>query len=150
MGIGITALGPRKKIEHAISQLRNGSAQTIESHGQSHVVEPERRSTNGVVLASEGTVDDTSKPAPNKLITDYFRGSAGGRKKVCTPSNQAPNVAAKKSSGSGRKHGMIKNRAMNGKPRDPPLWCCIPGTPFRVVSDFSMTVFCSYFLFVDL
>lgn len=127
---------------HALSQLRNGSAEAIEPHTESRVSEPERRSTNGVVTpsdVSEGTVDDTSKAASNKLITDYFRGSAGDRKKMCTASNQAC-VVAKKSSGSCSKHAMVKNRVTNGKLRDPPLWCCIPGTPFRVVNVFSMTV----------
>ncbi|KAF3446131.1 hypothetical protein FNV43_RR11310 [Rhamnella rubrinervis] len=134
LGIGISALGPRKKIVHALSELRNGSAQAIEPHTKSLVSEPERRSTSGVVIpsdVSEGTVDHTSKAASNMLITDYFRGSAGDRKKICTTSNQE-HVVAKKSLGSCSKHAMVKNRVTNGKLRDPPLWCRIPGTPFRV------------------
>ncbi|XP_015884412.3 DNA cross-link repair protein SNM1 [Ziziphus jujuba] len=129
--IGITALGPRKKIVHALSQLRNASFKAIEAHTEAQVSEPARNVVETPSDVLEGTVDDASKAAPNKLITDYFRGSASERKKPCTNSRE-PHVVTKKSSGSGRKQAAVKSCVTNGKYRNPPLWCCIPGTPFRV------------------
>lgn len=130
--IGITALGPRKKIVHALAQLREGSSRGIEAR----TAQPGKRSANGVERlndALEGAVSDTSKTASNKLITDYFPGIATARKQVCTTSREHQRVE-KCQSGSGHKRAVAKNHATNRKLRDVPSWCCVPGTPFRVVS----------------
>lgn len=133
--IGITALGPRKKIVHALAQLRGVSSRGIEAQ----TAQPGKRSANGAngveMLndALEGAVSDTSKTASNKLITDYFSGFATARKQVCTTSREHQRVE-KRQSGSGHKRAVAKNHATNRKLRDVPSWCCVPGTPFRVVS----------------
>ncbi|KAK7829700.1 dna cross-link repair protein snm1 [Quercus suber] len=132
--MGITALGPRKKIAHALSELRKESARLSETHTDIHASsEPQRHSTHGVEMhndASEGAVDETNKVATNKLITDYFPGSASDRKKVTTSGGQSR--VETRSSNSGRKRAMSKNNVANGKFKDVPSWCCIPGTSFRV------------------
>ena len=134
--MGITALGPRKKIAHALSELRKESAHLSETHTDIHASsEPQRHSTHGVEMhndASEGIVDETNKVAANKLITDYFPGSASDRKKVTTSGGQSR--VETRSSNSGRKRAMSKNNVANGKFKDVPSWCCIPGTSFRVVN----------------
>ncbi|KAJ6745874.1 DNA CROSS-LINK REPAIR PROTEIN PSO2/SNM1-RELATED [Salix koriyanagi] len=78
-GIGVTALGPRKKIVHALSELRKGSYRAVEVHGDAHASgEVGSRGSHGAemqVEASKIIGDDTSKLTANKLITDYFPGS---------------------------------------------------------------------------
>ncbi|XP_062159334.1 DNA cross-link repair protein SNM1 [Alnus glutinosa] len=134
LNIGVTALGPRKKIVHALSELRKGSAHAVETHSDMHACsEPQRRSAIGVEMhndASEGTFDETKKLAENKLITDYFPGAATDRKKVNT--SVGLSGLGKRCSKSGGKHAVVKNGIKNRKLMDVPLWCCIPGTPFRV------------------
>ncbi|GMN63276.1 hypothetical protein TIFTF001_032345 [Ficus carica] len=136
--IGITALGPRKKIVHALSQLRKGSAQAIEGHTTSLTSSERGRGTNGVEMSSdisERVTDNTSKVAATKLITDYFPGFSTDRKKVCNTSGQQSAAVQRSSgstSGSSRKHVTGKKHVTRGKLKDPPSWCCIPGTPFRV------------------
>ncbi|XP_062023399.1 DNA cross-link repair protein SNM1 [Rosa rugosa] len=128
--IGITALGPRKKIVHALAQLGQGTSSGIEAQ----TAQPTKRSANGVEVlddALEGTVGDSSKSASNKLITDYFPGFGGARKQLCTTSREQQRVE-KRQSGAGRKRVVVKNHATNRKLRDVPSWCCVPGTPFRV------------------
>ncbi|PON61631.1 Receptor-like tyrosine-protein kinase [Trema orientale] len=132
--IGITALGPRKKIVHALSQLRKGSGQAIEADTACHASGELGKSTNGVEMpfdVSEQVTDSASKIAANKLITDYFPGSSIDMKKVCNSSKEQSAVV-KRSSGSGSKHAMGKNNVTKGKLKNPPSWCCVPGTPFRV------------------
>lgn len=129
LSIGITALGPRKKIVHALSQLRKGSGQAIEADTTCHAPDEPGKSTNGV--------DSASKVAANKLITDYFPGFSTDRKRVCNSSKEQRAVV-KRSLGSGRKPLPGKKNFTKGKLKDPPSWCCVPGTPFRVVNDFSV------------
>lgn len=133
--MGISALGPRKKIVHALSELRRGIAPSNENNENSRV-EP-RRIRNQNVRAqhdkSERKVDGTVKPVANKLITQYFPGFATNEKKVSAPPVEQPEV---KNSGSvsGRKR-KAKNMSISTKTRDVPKWCTIQGTPFRVVSN---------------
>ena len=140
LNIGVTALGPRKRIVHALSELRKGSTHTVDIH--THVPalsELRKQSTHGVGIeadASKAIVDDTSKLAANKLITDYFPGSVTDRSRGCISSGERK-AAEKIQLGSSRKQVVVKNHARSGKLRDLPLWCCIPGTPFRVVSGIS-------------
>ena len=80
---------------------------------------------------SNVTDDETSKLAANKLITDFFPGLVSDRKKVCTPP-RGQHISGKGPSDSGRRR-VQTNHVKNGKLKDIPTWCCIPGTPFRVV-----------------
>lgn len=114
-GIGVTALGPRKKIIHALSELRKLGTKTVQTPAED----------------SKAVADDTGKLAANKLITDYFPGSvADKRKSTSIPRGQ--NEVEKGRSNSGR--AVVKNHVKKGKLRDIPVWCCIPGTPFQVVN----------------
>ncbi|VVA11687.1 PREDICTED: DNA [Prunus dulcis] len=125
--IGIAALGPRKKIVHALTQLREGTTSPgIEA-------QPRKRSASGVETVNDASEEpvDNSKTAANKLITDYFPGFTTARKQVCTTSGEQQRVE-KRGSGSGHKGGAAKNHVTTRKLRDIPSWCCIPGTPFRV------------------
>ncbi|KAI7757384.1 hypothetical protein M8C21_001913, partial [Ambrosia artemisiifolia] len=108
--IGITALGPRKKIVHAISELRT------ESHEEVNI--PEK------------SAQKESKTVSNKLITDFFPGFAGKVKKSCTSGAQAQ--VGKNNSNNGNKRTVTKTNFSNKKFRDTPSWCSIAGTPFRV------------------
>ncbi|XP_061374934.1 DNA cross-link repair protein SNM1 [Gastrolobium bilobum] len=132
LSMGITALGPRKKIVHALCELRKRTAPSNEQHGEA-LAEPRRIGNQKVKLQhdkSERKVDGTSKPAANKLITEYFPGSATNGKKVsASPVEQ--HEMKNSGSDSGRKH-KAKNMSTNRKLRDVPKWCTIPGTPFRV------------------
>lgn len=138
--IGVTAFGPRKKILHALSELRKGGSYAVETNaGQiSHENGPGQSNRGKTQIEiSNVTDDETSKQAANKLITDFFPGLVSDRKKVCTPP-KGHNISGKGPSVSGRRC-VQKNRIKNGKLEDIPTWCCIPGTPFRVV----MVLICS-------
>lgn len=115
--MGITSLGPRKKIIHALGELRK-------KHDAANEMED-------VVLNSENTKKTKLPMNGNKLITEYFQCSSfdqrqGGVCKVNKPSNlnKQKNSSAKIPT---------RSYAGKGKVKDTPLWCCIPGTPFRVV-----------------
>ncbi|KAJ6406620.1 hypothetical protein OIU84_010183 [Salix udensis] len=133
-GIGVTALGPRKKIVHALGELRKGSYRAVEVHGDAHASgEVGSRGSHGAemqVEASKIIGDDTSKLTANKLITDYFPGSVPIKKKTCVISREQRG-AEKSQPGYVHKQGVKKN-TKKGKLRDIPSWCSIPGTPFRV------------------
>ena len=139
MNIGVTALGPRKKIVHALSELRKGSIHTDDVHTYALALsELRKQSTHGVEItadAPKAIVDETSKIAANKLITDYFPGFATDRSRPCTSSGDRQAIEKKQSNS--RRKQVVKNHARRGKLRDIPSWCCIPGTPFRVVSGIS-------------
>ncbi|XP_058785987.1 DNA cross-link repair protein SNM1-like [Vicia villosa] len=132
LNMGISALGPRKKIVHALSELRRGIVPSNENNENSGV-EPRRIRNQNVRSQhdkSERKVDGTVKPVANKLITQYFPGFATNEKKVSAPPVEQPEV---KNSGSisGRKR-KAKNMSISTKTRDVPKWCTIQGTPFRV------------------
>ncbi|PWA72318.1 DNA repair metallo-beta-lactamase [Artemisia annua] len=116
--IGITALGPRKKIVHALSELR--------SQGSEEVNIPEKVEVN----IPEKVAHKETKIVSNKLITDFFPGFAGKVKKPCTTGAQV----GKTNSNSGNKRNAVKTNFSNKKFRDIPSWCSIDGTPtpFRV------------------
>jgi DNA cross-link repair 1A protein len=138
--MGITALGPRKKIVHALSELRRGialgtsSSSSSEKHEDAEV-EPRRiRNQKGKLQhdKSERKVDGTVKPAANKLITEYFPGFATSGKKVSAPPVERNET---NTSGSSDRKRKAKNISTSTKIRDIPKWCAIQGTPFRVVSN---------------
>ncbi|KAH0969718.1 hypothetical protein GBA52_028314 [Prunus armeniaca] len=113
--IGIAALGPRKKIVHALTQLREGTTSPgIEA-------QPRKRSASGVETVNDASEEpvDNSKTAVNKLITDYFPGFTTARKQVCTTSGEQQRVE-KRGSGSGHKGGAAKNHVTTRKLRDIP------------------------------
>lgn len=116
-GIGVTALGPRKKIIHALSELRKVGTGTVHMH----------------VEDSKPVADDASKLAANKLITDYFPGSVANKRKSMSIPKGQNEVGKSRSDSKCRRHG-VTNHVKKGKVRDIPVWCCVPGTPFRVVN----------------
>ncbi|PPD95423.1 hypothetical protein GOBAR_DD07559 [Gossypium barbadense] len=131
--IGVTALGPRKKIVHALSELRKGGSCAAEPHLDHPKHEKGSAKSNKRKMQTELSNvadDETTKPAANKLITDYFPGYVSDRKKVCTPTS-GQNRSDKGQSSAGRR-SVQKNNVKNGKLKDIPSWCRIPGTPFRV------------------
>ncbi|KAF0913958.1 hypothetical protein E2562_025370 [Oryza meyeriana var. granulata] len=116
LGMGITSLGPRKKIAHALSELRkkNDDANDLDNN----------------VLNLENNKKAKLAMNGNKLITEYFRCSSFDQRpkktcKVSTPSNLNGQKNSNAKATGGR-------RTVKGKVKDTPLWCCIPGTPFRV------------------
>ncbi|KXG35706.1 uncharacterized protein LOC8062739 [Sorghum bicolor] len=116
LGIGITSLGPRKKIIHALGELRK-------KHDDPCEVED-------VVLNSENTKKTKLPMNGNKLITEYFQCSSFDQRqrRVCKV-NKPSNLNEKKISSA---KIPTRRSAGKGKVKDTPLWCCIPGTPFRV------------------
>lgn len=121
--IGITTLGPRKKILHALRELKNDNDLT--------------RTVETKTDVSKVVADET-RLGTNKLITDYFSGPLFGRKRGGINTNEQNNVRrsqAELRSQQNSTHKSIKrkDRIRNGKQKDVPSWCCVPGTPFRVV-----------------
>nr|CAB3457151.1 unnamed protein product [Digitaria exilis] len=118
LGMGITALGPRKKITHALGELRK-------KHDGANDME-------AGVSSSENTKKAKLPMNGNKLITEYFRCSPFDQRqssracKVNRPSNLNEQ---KKSSATAATR---ISRGGKGKVKDTPLWCFVPGTPFRV------------------
>ncbi|KAF6151657.1 hypothetical protein GIB67_043064 [Kingdonia uniflora] len=115
--IGVDALGPRKKIVYALNEL-----------GKSNMNEDTRiRDVPQVSCAG------TKNLAANKLLTKYFPGSSiVNRNKGFVPSRVQPGTEMNKL-GSGCRKGPIRNYVKNGKVRDVPMWCYIPGTSFQIV-----------------
>lgn len=119
LGMGITTLGPRKKITHALGELRK-------KHDDAN-------DTEAGVLSSENTKKAKLLTNGNKLITEYFRCSSFDQRqssKACKVNKPSNLNEQKKSSATAPTR---ISRAGKGKVKDTPLWCCIPGTPFRVV-----------------
>lgn len=120
ISIGVTALGPRKKIAHALNELK----------GNMH--EHERPTDR-----CKDTMDGSKKlPVPgNKLITEFFQGSSivDKSRDRYHGSTTANRRVERSNTNSNRKRTAARNRVVDGRLRDIPPWCCIPGTPFRVV-----------------
>lgn len=122
--IGITALGPRKKIINSILELRK---------------ETTKEKVARQDAAKNVPVDASTKPS--KLITDYFICPVSERKKVCASDRARPPAIDRVQTAVGRtcssascKRIQKKNPAKSAKSKDIPMWCSIPGTPFRVVN----------------
>jgi len=117
LGMGITALGPRKKITHALGELRK-------KHDANDV--------EAGVSSSENTKKTTLPMNGNKLITEYFRWSSfDQRQSRACQVNKPSNLNGQKNASA--KVPTRRSNAGKAKAKDTPLWCCIPGTPFRVV-----------------
>lgn len=115
-GIGVTALGPRKKIIHALNEIKIGCRETDQ---------PDESKT---------VADATNKLSTNKLITDYFPGSIIKKNHNCVASERMKD-SKKNHSGSARGIFQKKKHAGSSKQKDTPSWCRIPGTPFCIVSN---------------
>lgn len=115
--IGVTALGPRKKIIHALGEIKAGCKATEDQPDDSRVIE-----------------NITNKLGTNKLITDYFPGSVAERK-CSTIASKGQKNAQKNHCVSANGSVQKKKQARSLKQKDAPVWCSIPGTPFRVVSN---------------
>ncbi|KAK6158793.1 hypothetical protein DH2020_006107 [Rehmannia glutinosa] len=113
--IGITTLGPRKKILCALKELRNDLSRNVEPKTD----------------VSRGVTDET-KLGTNKLITDYFSGPLSERKRGGITTNGQNNVTRRSRANSAKRSIERKDRLRNGKQKNAPSWCCVPGTPFRV------------------
>lgn len=115
LSIGIDALGPRKKIVHALNELRR----------RNHLPDTDKNISSAAIV-------ENIKPhfSGNKLITEYFHGSVVDRHSVRNH-NKPLNGRITKDSIPKRKP--TRNTVSKGKVREIPPWCCIPGTPFRVV-----------------
>ncbi|WOG81518.1 hypothetical protein DCAR_0100668 [Daucus carota subsp. sativus] len=115
INIGVTALGPRKKIIHALCALRKENNNAVDTDTRN----------------SKTVADDSSKIAANKLITDFFPGFGG--QKINKNSTPGGRIEVEKSRPNTRKtRSAVKNNSRKEKLRDIPVWCCIPETPFRV------------------
>ncbi|GKV00030.1 hypothetical protein SLEP1_g12792 [Rubroshorea leprosula] len=131
--MGVTTLGPRKKIVHALGELRKGCSipdKTLVEHACGENGSGKSNRVERLGNASNNADAETSKLAANKLITDYFPGNSANKNKVCTAAIEQ-HSSGKNDSGSRRKQ-VRKNHNKNGKLKEIPSWCCIPGTPFRV------------------
>ncbi|KAK9102401.1 hypothetical protein Sjap_019655 [Stephania japonica] len=114
--IGITTLGSRKKIVHARNELRTCNKQLDDGKD------------NAVSINS----DNTPKAAGNKLITEYFPGSSAVRRNRDNVPQATGLGSGKGKSGADCNKVAGKRGMKNKRSGDIPLWCCIPGTPFRV------------------
>ena len=130
--MGITALGPRRKITHALSELRKESS-LVETSTNSRAYSSTGQQSNNGSDGREGSTNGTNKTPPNKLITDYFPGFATNKKNPCSSSSVQKDVG-KKIPDSLNKGKTAKRNVRNRKLGNVPVWSCIPGTPFRVVS----------------
>ncbi|CAI9094532.1 OLC1v1030290C1 [Oldenlandia corymbosa var. corymbosa] len=114
-GMGVAALGPRKKLIHAINDLRKEGCNMEETHIDDTKVVP----------------NEINKCGTNKLITDFFPGSASGRRRessIFKAPKEVPQSHTNIAPGIRRKKKHIKDL----KNKNTPIWCDIPGTPFRV------------------
>ncbi|KGN55391.1 DNA cross-link repair 1A protein [Cucumis sativus] len=128
--MGITALGPRRKITHALSELRKESS-LVETSTNSRAYSSTGQQSNNGSDGREGSTNGTNKTPPNKLITDYFPGFATNKKNPCSSSSVQKDVG-KKIPDSLNKGKTAKRNVRNRKLGNVPVWSCIPGTPFRV------------------
>lgn len=113
IAIGVTALGPRKKILQSLKELRERDNILIdqEDDGSAH------------------TMDAAKKLHMNRLITEFFSCPISDGNKNLTSSRQQQLGKTQQLSCQGRVP--VKNM-LDGKRKDVPSWCSVPGTPFRV------------------
>lgn len=118
LGMGINSLGPRKKIVHALGELRK-------KNDRANDTEPE-------VLFSENNNRTKLPMNGNKLITEYFQCFSSDQKQRDRKVQKPSNLNSQKKSSA--KVATSRSLIRKGKVKDTPIWCCIPGTPFRVDS----------------
>ncbi|GAA0167621.1 DNA metabolism protein [Lithospermum erythrorhizon] len=125
--IGLTALGPRMKIVHALHELRRDHDRSLE------------KQTDNSVKEIQGN-DIQSK---TKLITDFFHGSAAATPTIRTTNTGQTGVTNSPSVRTSKKN-VNKKPSKSRKNRDIPPWCSIPGAPFRVDAFKYLTRECSH------
>ncbi|GAB2250737.1 hypothetical protein Droror1_Dr00016987 [Drosera rotundifolia] len=113
VGMGITALGPRKKILHALAEFRKGDDHS--SHMKPEECKPE--------------VGGTRKLPSNRLITDFFAGSVS-EKRSCKKSKDHSKLPKDE-------YNTVQNSAKRKfvpgrRAKEIPPWRFIEGTSFRV------------------
>ncbi|CAN8318709.1 unnamed protein product [Cochlearia groenlandica] len=141
LGIGITSLGPRKKIVNALSTLREEAcASSAEVQAQSlctssHVTEGQRDKP------ITRKASEPKKPTANKLITEFFPGHAANGTKIRKPPIES---VAEKSPADSVCRRAVRRNGNSGKSKVIPNWNCIPGTPFRVDAFKYLTRDCSH------
>ncbi|KAH9611351.1 hypothetical protein KSS87_006105 [Heliosperma pusillum] len=112
--MGITTLGPRKKIMQSIQELKKRESDSTEQR-------------NG---GSDHRPNAAKNIPMNKLITDFFASPLSHKKKNNLTSS-GPQEREKAEADS-RKRQVAVRKTVNGKRKDVPPWCTVPGTPFRV------------------
>ncbi|KAJ4869037.1 sterile alpha motif (SAM) domain-containing protein [Raphanus sativus] len=124
LSIGITSLGPRKKIVNALSTLReeacaasSAEAQAQSLSNSSHVTDRQRE------RSTYRKASEPKKPTANKLITEFFPGDA-----TKIPKKLPKEPVAEQSC----RRAAVRRNGNNGKSKVIPQWNCVPGTPFRV------------------
>ncbi|GLJ10351.1 hypothetical protein SUGI_0126660 [Cryptomeria japonica] len=118
--LGILTLGPRKKIAHALHELRKVTTCSMELN------------TNAVKEVVNMNDKSKSRESGNKLITAFFQGpSSVTRRQVDSHVNNYQQ-ADRATTVSGRKRDRNKNRSMATTLTGIPEWLSVPGTPFRV------------------
>ncbi|XP_010518204.1 PREDICTED: DNA cross-link repair 1A protein-like [Camelina sativa] len=128
LSIGITSLGPRKKIVNALSGLREAFVSSSEAQAQSnctsaHVTARQRDKT------TSRKASEPKKTTANKLITEFFPGQATDGTKI----RKAPkDPVAEKSPPDSSSRRAVRRNGNNGKSKVIPHWNCILGTPFLV------------------
>ncbi|ERN05595.1 uncharacterized protein LOC18433777 isoform X1 [Amborella trichopoda] len=115
INLGINALGPRRKILHALNELRKQNMQ------------PSEVQTDHSSIA----INDNGKLVVpgNKLITEFFQGSSTA---AGFQGSRASGSRPRQETALGSKGSRIRNPVSATNVRDIPPWSCIPGTPFRV------------------
>ncbi|KAL0908424.1 hypothetical protein M5K25_022918 [Dendrobium thyrsiflorum] len=117
ISIGVAALGPRKKIVHALNELRQRNC--LAQDGE-----------NNPSNAASNDKKNISLPG-NKLITEYFHGPVAYKARGLNPFRSFDHVENARKSSTQKRVGTRRN-ANRGRVREIPPWCCISGTPFRV------------------
>nr|AQX44222.1 hypothetical protein [Phalaenopsis equestris] len=116
ISIGVVALGPRKKIVHALNVIRQRNCLSQDGENVTYATPNEKKN-----LGLLG----------NKLITEYFHGPKSCKARVGNPFRSVDN-AEQTRKGSSQKMVGTRKRVNRGRARETPPWCCISGTPFRV------------------
>ncbi|KAG9458022.1 hypothetical protein H6P81_002530 [Aristolochia fimbriata] len=119
LSIGITPLGPRKKIVHALDELKKRNTNQNEIS----------KVTSKTAIAESKKVVVTG----NKLITEFFQGSSEtNRTKDRGALSIPPQCGEKRPADSHPNRTSTRKCRSSGRFKAIPSWCCIPGTPFRV------------------
>ncbi|KAI0494571.1 hypothetical protein KFK09_024709 [Dendrobium nobile] len=117
ISIGVVAVGPRKKIVHALNELRQRNC--LAQDGE-----------NNPSNAASDDKKNIGLPG-NKLITQYFHGPVAYKARGFNPLRSFNHVENASKFSTQKRVGTRRN-ANRRRVREIPPWCCITGTPFRV------------------
>ncbi|XP_068660538.1 DNA cross-link repair protein SNM1 isoform X2 [Aristolochia californica] len=119
LSMGVTALGPRKKIVHALDELKK---RNVHQNDMPKI-------TSGIAIAESKKLVVTG----NKLITEFFQGSsAADRSNDHRPRPKPPQCGEKITADFLPNKAAVRKCITAGRFKAIPSWCCIPGTPFKV------------------